>query len=128
MFPLPDDIGPLQLAMLAVNPPTAWNMLQGFVALKPGDWVLQNAGSSSVGYNVIRLARRLGARTVNVVRREDQVAPLRSRGAMPHRRRSISRRGSPPPSAGQRSRLPSTQSPAARPETSSTRSRRAARS
>jgi NADPH:quinone reductase-like Zn-dependent oxidoreductase len=81
MFPLPDDIGPLQLAMLAVNPPTAWNMLQGFVALKPGDWVLQNAGSSSVGYNVIRLARQLGARTVNVVRREDQVAPLRARGA-----------------------------------------------
>ncbi len=81
MFPLPDNIGALQLAMLAVNPATAWNMLQGFVALKPGDWVLQNAGNSSVGYNVIRLARRLGARTVNIVRREEQVAPLLAKGA-----------------------------------------------
>ena len=81
MFRLPDNIDPLQLAMLAVNPATAWNMLDKFVALKPGDWVLQNAGNSSVGYNVIQLARRLGVHTVNIVRREDQVAPLLARGA-----------------------------------------------
>jgi mitochondrial enoyl-[acyl-carrier protein] reductase / trans-2-enoyl-CoA reductase len=81
MFRLPDTIDPLQLAMLAVNPATAWNMLEGFVTLKPGDWVLQNAGNSSVGYNVIQLARRLGVRTVSIVRREDQIAPLLGLGA-----------------------------------------------
>lgn len=81
MFPLPDDIDVLQLAMLAVNPPTAWNMLHLFVGLEPGDWVLQNAGTSSVGYNVIRLARRLGARTVSIVRSEEQIAPLMAVGA-----------------------------------------------
>lgn len=81
MFALPKEIGTLQLAMLAVNPATAWNMLNNFVALKPGDWVLQNAGNSSVGYNVIQLARHLGVRTVSVVRRDDQVEPLLAKGA-----------------------------------------------
>jgi len=81
MFALPEDIDAQQLAMLAVNPATAWNMLNNFVALKPGDWVLQNAGTSSVAYNVIRLARRLGVRSVNIVRRKDQVDPLLASGA-----------------------------------------------
>jgi NADPH:quinone reductase-like Zn-dependent oxidoreductase len=81
MFALPEEIGTLQLAMLAVNPATAWNMLNNFVRLKPGDWVLQNAGNSSVGYNVIRLARHLGAHSVSVVRRDDQVEPLLAKGA-----------------------------------------------
>ncbi len=81
MFPLPDDIDVLQLAMLAVNPPTAWNMMHLFVGLQPGDWILQNAGTSSVGYNVIRLARRLGARTVSIVRSKDQIVPLLTAGA-----------------------------------------------
>jgi NADPH:quinone reductase-like Zn-dependent oxidoreductase len=81
IFALPDDIGTQQLAMLAVNPATAWNMLNNFVTLKPGEWVLQNAGNSSVGYNVVRLARHLGARSVSVVRREDQVGPLLAKGA-----------------------------------------------
>lgn len=81
MFALPHDIETLQLAMLAVNPATAWNMLNNFVSLKRGDWVLQNAGNSSVGYNVVRLARHLGARTVSIVRRDEQVAPLRALGS-----------------------------------------------
>ena len=81
MFALPEEIGTLQLAMLAVNPATAWNMLNNFVALKPGEWILQNAGNSSVGYNVVRMARHLGARSVNVVRRDDQVEPLLTKGA-----------------------------------------------
>lgn len=81
MFALPDEIGTQQLAMLAVNPATAWNMLNNFVTLKPGDWILQNAGNSSVGYNVIRLARHLGVRSVSVVRRDEQVAPLLAKGA-----------------------------------------------
>src|ERR1051325_4073645 len=39
LVPLPPGI-PLEMAaMMAVNPPTAWRMLEDFVALKPGDWV-----------------------------------------------------------------------------------------
>lgn len=76
MFALPAGADVLQLAMLAVNPSTAWHMLHRFVALAPGDWVLQNAGNSGVGQNVIRLARTLHVRTVSLVRRPEQIAPL----------------------------------------------------
>lgn len=31
-----------------VNPPTAYNMLTEFVALKSGDWVIQNGANSAV--------------------------------------------------------------------------------
>jgi NADPH:quinone reductase-like Zn-dependent oxidoreductase len=81
MFPLPPEADALQLAMLGVNPGTAWHMLRGFVALSPGDWIIQNAGNSAVGYHAIKLARSMGVRTVNVVRQEAQVAPLLALGA-----------------------------------------------
>lgn len=80
MFPLSAEVGTLQLAMLGVNPATALNMLRNFVPLKLGDWVLQNAGNSSVGYNVSRLARRFGSRTVSIVRGEDQADQVRAAG------------------------------------------------
>jgi NADPH:quinone reductase-like Zn-dependent oxidoreductase len=79
--PLPADADTLQLAMMAVNPATAWHMLKSFVKLDPGEWVLQNAGNSAVGHNVIRIAKAMGLRTVNLVRREDQIGPLLAAGA-----------------------------------------------
>jgi NADPH:quinone reductase-like Zn-dependent oxidoreductase len=80
VFPLPDGVDPKQLAMLRVNPPTAYLMLHQFVAPKPGQWLIQNAANSGVGHCLIRLARLAGVRTVNVVRREELVAPLRAFG------------------------------------------------
>jgi len=80
LIPLPPVGDPLQLAMMAVNPPTASLLLSEFVTLAPGDWVMQNAANSGVGEYVIQLAKRRGIRTVNVVRREDAIAPLRALG------------------------------------------------
>ena len=77
---LPAEADPLQLAMLAVNPATALHMLTRFVALSPGDWLIQNAGNSAVGHCVVWLARRRGLRTISVVRRAEQVAPLQASG------------------------------------------------
>ena len=77
VFALPQNVDPKQLAMLRVNPPTAYLMLHQFVAPKPGQWVIQNAANSGVGHCLIRLARLAGVKTVNVVRREELVAPLR---------------------------------------------------
>jgi NADPH:quinone reductase-like Zn-dependent oxidoreductase len=77
---LPPAGDPLQLAMLAVNPPTASLLLSEFVALRDGEWVIQNAANSGVGEYVIQLARARGVRTVNVVRRADAVAPLEALG------------------------------------------------
>jgi trans-2-enoyl-CoA reductase len=71
----------LQLAMLKVNPATALMMLRNYVALQPGDWVIQDAANSGVGTNLIRLAGADGIRTVNVVRRESLIEPLRAIGA-----------------------------------------------
>lgn len=69
-----------QLSMLAVNPMTAHLMLSDFVDLKPGDWVIQSAANSAVGEMVIQLAAQRGLNTVNIVRREDLILPLKSLG------------------------------------------------
>ena len=72
---------PLQLAMLKVNPATALLMLKRYRQLGAGDWLIQNAANSGVGSNLIALAKADGVRTVNVVRREELAAPLKSLGA-----------------------------------------------
>ncbi len=78
---VPDEIPFEQAAMLAVNPPTAWRMLEEFVDLKPGDWVIQNAANSAVGRSVIQVAHHRGWRTVNIVRRPELIAELKAEGA-----------------------------------------------
>ena len=80
LFALPEaDLD--QLAMLGVNPPTAWLMLNEIAKLAPGDWVVQNAGNSGVGQAVIQFAKRLGWRTASVVRRAEQASALERLGA-----------------------------------------------
>jgi NADPH:quinone reductase-like Zn-dependent oxidoreductase len=70
-----------QAAMVRINPPTALLLLGDIVALKPGDWVIQNVANSAVGRLVIRLAAARGIRTVNVVRRDALFAELKALGA-----------------------------------------------
>jgi trans-2-enoyl-CoA reductase len=70
----------LQQAMLKVNPGTA-SLLLSSIALTGGDWILQSAANSAVGGNVIQLAKVLGLKTVNVVRREETVETLTQLGA-----------------------------------------------
>jgi trans-2-enoyl-CoA reductase len=76
----PKEIEPIQAAMLKVNPVTAWRMLHDFVPMRPGDWLIQNAANSGAGQCVIQIARELGYRTVNVVRRAELVDELRLLG------------------------------------------------
>ena len=80
LMPLPNGVDPLQLAMMTVNPPTAHLMLQEFVDLEPGEWVIQNAANSGVGEYLIQLAKIRGLKTVNVVRRESAVAAVKAMG------------------------------------------------
>jgi trans-2-enoyl-CoA reductase len=80
LISVPNDADPLQLAMMTLNPPTASLMLSEFVALQPGDWVIQNAANSGVGEYLVQLARQRGLKTVNVVRRESAVAPVKAAG------------------------------------------------
>lgn len=80
LIPLPNEADPKQLCMMTINPPTALLMLQEFVDLKEGDWVIQNAANSGVGGYLIRLAAQKGLHTVNVVRRESAVAGVEAQG------------------------------------------------
>ncbi len=78
---LPPGVDIQQAAMLKVNPATAQLMLRDYVDLAAGDWVIQNAANSAVGVNLIRLARARGIQTVNVVRRDSLIQPLKAIGA-----------------------------------------------
>src|SRR6266436_4084819 len=69
-----------QLAMLGINPPTAYLMLTDFVSLPSGSWVIQNSANSGVGRALIPIAKSLGLKTVNVVRRDDVVADVKAIG------------------------------------------------
>lgn len=78
---LPAEIDLPQAAMITVNPPSAFAMLRDFAALRPGDWVAQNAANSGVGRSVIQIARSLGLKTLNVVRRPELLEELSALGA-----------------------------------------------
>lgn len=80
LVPLPEGADPQQLAMLAINPPTAALLLSDIVALTPGDWVIQNAANSAVGGYLVKLAAEQGIRTINVVRREGAIAAVQAAG------------------------------------------------
>ena len=81
LLALPDGIDPLQGALLKVNPMTALRLLSDFATLPKGAWVIQNAANSSVGECVIQIAKQLGLRTANIVRREGLEQKLLSLGA-----------------------------------------------
>ena len=78
---VPAGVTDEQAAMIKINPATALRMLTDFIALQPGDWVIQNASNSAVGRAVIEIAHRRGLRTVNVVRRPELIEELRLAGA-----------------------------------------------
>ncbi|MGC6455528.1 MAG: zinc-dependent alcohol dehydrogenase family protein [Coraliomargaritaceae bacterium] len=78
---VPEGVPLTQAVQSFINPPTAWCLLRERVALSEGAWVLQNAGNSAVGLSVIQMAKEMGYRTINEVRRESLVDPLKNFGA-----------------------------------------------
>jgi len=77
---VPPEIDPVHAAMLKINPMTAWRLLHDYVDLTKGDWLIQNAANSAAGRAVIQIARELGYKTVNVVRRMELIDELRAEG------------------------------------------------
>ena len=77
---VPAGIKPVHAAMLKINPMTAWRLLHDYVDLARGDWLIQNAANSAAGRAVIQIARELGYKTVNVVRRSELISELRAEG------------------------------------------------
>lgn len=81
IFVLPEATDPVQAAMLRVNPATAWGLLHASGPLPRGAWVAQNAASSNCGHCVIQIARHLGLRTLNFVRRAESASDCEALGA-----------------------------------------------
>lgn len=81
VFVLPEGIDPRQAALLRVNPATAWGLLHAAGELPAGATVVQNAASSACGHCVIQVARHLGLRTLNLVRRAESAEACRALGA-----------------------------------------------
>ncbi|WP_439622822.1 zinc-dependent alcohol dehydrogenase family protein [Gemmata sp.] len=81
VVPVPDDLSDDQAATFFVNPATALVMTQSVLDLRPGDWLLQSAAGGELGKMIVRLGKLRGFRTLNVVRRREQVAELKALGA-----------------------------------------------
>jgi NADPH:quinone reductase-like Zn-dependent oxidoreductase len=81
VIPVPEDVDALQLAMLPVNPATAYSLLHDYVSLKPGDWIGLDLANSAVGQYLIALARRAGIKTLAVVRRAEAAEQVERLGA-----------------------------------------------
>lgn len=79
--PLPENADVQQLSMVGVNPATAFLLLTEFVKIPRDGWVIQNGANSATARAVIAIAKSLGIKTVNVVRRADVVPELKSLGA-----------------------------------------------
>jgi len=79
--PVDPDGDALQLAMLGINPITAYCLLHGYVKLAPGAWVAQTGASSATAGYVLALAKHARLRMLNVVRRTESVKPLLEAGA-----------------------------------------------
>jgi trans-2-enoyl-CoA reductase len=77
---VPAGIKPVHAAMLKINPMTAWRLLHDYVDPARGNWLIQNAANSAAGRAVIQIARALGYKTVNVVRRSELIDELRADG------------------------------------------------
>lgn len=81
LFEVPEGIPVDQAALSFINPPTAYCLLNRLVDLKPGSWIVQNAGNSAVGLSVIQMAQAMGFKTISQVRRKELIEPLQELGA-----------------------------------------------
>ncbi len=81
LTPVPDNVSDQAAAQLGVNPVTAWVMVTKELDVKPGEWLLQTAAGSTLGRLVLQLAKVRGFKTINFVRRRDQVQEILDLGA-----------------------------------------------
>ncbi len=81
VVPLDARLSDEQGAMFFVNPAAAFVMTRRVLTVPSGEWLLQSAAGSALGKMVIRLGKKFGFRTVNIVRRAEQADELRALGA-----------------------------------------------
>ena len=75
-----DTADPVQLAMIGINPATAYLLLKQYTHLMPGDWIGQTAANAAMGQYIVQLAKLAGLKTLNVVRRQKAANAVRAFG------------------------------------------------
>lgn len=78
--PVPDYISDIEASQLSVNPLSVVGLLDE-LGIKKGEFVIQNAAASAAGKMLIQYAKLKGFKTINVVRREEQIKELLDLGA-----------------------------------------------
>lgn len=73
---IPKTISANQAATISVNPSSAYQMLTCYVDMKPGDWFIQNGANSQVGRAAIQIGKKLGLKSINIVRNRDDIDVL----------------------------------------------------
>jgi NADPH:quinone reductase-like Zn-dependent oxidoreductase len=80
LFPVPDNVSDEAAAQAFINPATAYALLDKLNAPK-GEYIIQTAAASAFGRILIQFAKARGVRTINLVRRSEQIAELKAIGA-----------------------------------------------
>jgi trans-2-enoyl-CoA reductase len=71
-------------AILRLGVTTAYFLVEGMCRLRPGDWIIQNAGTSVVAQMVVQFARRRGVNVLSVIRdRHDASSIIETLSAAP---------------------------------------------
>jgi NADPH:quinone reductase-like Zn-dependent oxidoreductase len=81
LVPIPDGLSFEAAACLPGVFGTAWNMVYEKAKLRPGEWVLVQAGGSGVGSAAIQLARLVGATIITTAGSEEKLAKAQTLGA-----------------------------------------------
>jgi NADPH:quinone reductase-like Zn-dependent oxidoreductase len=77
---VPQAIDPRQAAMLAINPSSAYLLINAYVDLKHGDWIALNAANSAISRWLVGFAKRKGANVLGLVRRPEATSAAMEAG------------------------------------------------
>ena len=81
LFVVPPPIDAKTAAMLNINPTTAVLLLNEFVKLKPGEWVVINAANSQIARCLIAIAKSRSLKIAGIVRRLELIPEIENLGA-----------------------------------------------
>src|SRR5258707_13796539 len=80
LFVVPPSIDAKTASMLNINPTTAVLLLNEFVKLKAGEWLIINAANSQIGRCLTAIAKSRGLKIAGIVRRAELVPDIKALG------------------------------------------------
>jgi len=81
LFVVPPTIDARTASMLNINPTTAVLLLNEFVKLKPGEWIVINAANSHIARCLIAIAKSRDLNIAGIVRRPELIPEIETLGA-----------------------------------------------